>query len=444
MSLKHKLMDLARQFGVVGAGGAGFPTHVKLNAKVDYLVINGAECEPLMTVDQLLMQRYPEQLAETLHTLRRELDAKEVIIGIKAKHKGIIEVLEQAVRTFDRIRVAPLGDFYPAGDEYVLVYETTGRQIPQGGIPLECGVVVINVETLWNLWQGVEGKAVTHKWVTVAGKVNRPGVYRVPLGISISEMLTLAGGSTIEEYSVVNGGPMMGKLVHDLQEPVTKTTKGLLVLPNDSPVIVNQLISLERIIRQAQSVCCQCQICTDLCPRNLLGYKIHPNKTILAAGYQWSARTGGILGAMLCSECGACDMYACSMGLSPRRINQMLKSLLVNERVSSPNKGALVQASEWRPYRRIPTKRLIKRLGLLEYHSPVQWIDNSYEPNQVVLYLRQHIGVSSKPIVHVGEIVELGQQVAAIPDGMLGGNLFASLTGRVTEVTDTYIAIQKM
>lgn len=440
--MKNKAAELALQAGVVGAGGAGFPTHVKLNAKVEYVIVNGAECEPLITVDQVLILNYAAELADMLEQVRSELGAKEAIIAIKAKHEEAINEARNAVESYPNLHVESLGDYYPAGDEYVLVYETTGRQIPHGGIPLECGVVVINVETLWNLSQAKAGKPVTQKWVTVAGAVKTPGTFIVPLGVSIKEMLELAGSPTLSDFGVINGGPMMGQLVTDLTEPVTKTTKGLLVLPRSNPVIINRCRPLPAILRQAMSICCQCRACTDICPRNLLGYNIHPNLTILAASYNWQFSGDKISQALLCSECGACDLYACPMGLSPRRVNQAIKTELLKQGMKNPYKGNAAVVSQWRQYRRIPTKRLIQRLNLESYNSPAIMHDLNYRPGEVEIPLKQHVGVPAKPVVTQGDWVEVGQMVAQIPEeGMLSSNLFAGISGKVLEVTNEKIRI---
>ena len=442
--MEVKYSKLAEESGVVGAGGAGFPTHVKLNASVDYLIVNGAECEPLMTVDQYLMEQFSRQICDTIDALRQELGAKEAVIGIKKKHPEAIAIMENALKPLPLVRIEPLGDFYPAGDEVVLVYETVGRQIPQGGIPLDCGVVVINIETVYNLYLASIGFPVTNKWVTVAGNVRKPGVYHVPIGTSIGEMVRLAGGATIADFRVINGGPMMGKLVGDLAEPVTKTTKGLLVLPEDSPVVVNRTMPLDRIIRQAQSVCCQCHFCTDLCPRHLLGYAIQPNKTILSAGYSMMVDTQEISrNALLCSECGACDLFGCPMGLSPRRVNQFLKGELAKKRVPPPDKGKAVTADFWRQFRRIPSARIVSRLGLTRYSSPVVLYKDDPNPDSVRLLLRQGVGGPAEPVVGVGDRVAAGDLVAKIPEGKLASNIFASIDGIVSEVTSAEIVIKK-
>lgn len=440
--MENEVAVLARQAGVVGAGGAGFPTHVKLNARVEYVIVNGAECEPLMTVDQVLMLRSPAELASMLERVRLSVGAGKAVVAVKKKHAEAVDSMCRACSVYPEQRVYELGDFYPAGDEVVLVYEVTGRQIPHGGIPLDCGVVVLNVETLYNLYEASQSRPVTHKWVTVAGEVGRPGTYRVPLGVRVSEMLALAGGAKLARFSVINGGPMMGKLVGSLDEPVTKTTKGLLVLPHTSPAVASRLRPIAAVLHQAQSLCCQCRACADLCPRGLLGYEIHPNRTILAASYGFQAGTGDIAEALLCSECGACDLYACPMGLSPRRVNQMLKAELLRNKAPNPYRGKPAVVSSWRPYRRIPTRRLISRLNLGDYEIPAELLGGDYLPERVVLPLKQHTGVPAAPVVSQGEQVEKGQLVAQIPgEGVLCSNLFSSIRGVVDSVTGQEIRI---
>ena len=437
----NAVAELARRAGVVGAGGAGFPTHVKLDARVEYVVVNGAECEPLLTVDQTLLIRDGERLAAMLEEVRQALGAQEARIAIKAKHEKAVAAGKAAVAPYPALQVVPLGDFYPAGDEFVLVYETTGRLVPQGGIPLQVGVVVLNVETLWNLAEAKEGRPVTHKWVTVAGAVKSPGTFRVPLGVSIGEMLTLAGGASVPDFAVLNGGPMMGKLVENLAEPVTKTTKGLVVLPRLSPVVQVRARPLAGILRQARAACCQCQECTDLCPRHLLGHGLAPHKVMLAASYGGSRVAAPLTAAFLCSECGVCDLYACPLGLSPRRVSQALKEELARQGVKNPHKGAPAGVHPWRSYRRVPVARLLPRLGLKPYARPAPAREVTWEPEQVTLPLKQHVGAPAEAVVAVGDRVEAGQLVAEIPAGKLGSRLFASLSGWVAEQTPTALVL---
>ncbi|MEN6460949.1 MAG: 4Fe-4S dicluster domain-containing protein [Syntrophomonas sp.] len=440
--MSNRMVELALNAGIVGAGGAGFPTHVKLDAQVNRIIINGAECEPLISVDKMLMLYHANELVQMAEKVRLQLGADLVSFAVKAKHVQVITELKKVIDYNNNMEVFQLGDFYPAGDEVVTVFEVTGLSIPEGGIPLDVGVVVMNVETLWNLSQAEKGIVNTHKWLTVAGEVECPGIYHVPMGIAKRQVLEAAKASLDDNVYIIDGGPMMGNLVQDLDEPVTKTTKALLVFPDDHPVIVNARRDINQMLLQARSICCQCRLCSDVCPRNLLGYHCEPNRTILDAAYSWSISNDGLTQALACSECGACDMYSCPMGLSPRRINHMLKEQLNKSKIPNPNKGSKPQPSGWRPYRRIPTSRLCSRLNVDKYFSPLKVYDEEFKSEQIYLPLKQHIGAPAQPVVKVGDSVKLGQLVAAIPKNVrVSSNVFSSMDGRVTAVDTQGIKI---
>ncbi|MCX7766812.1 MAG: electron transport complex protein RnfC, partial [Candidatus Sumerlaeia bacterium] len=153
---KDRIVKAIRQAGIVGAGGAGFPTYVKLSARVEYLLINGAECEPLLAVDQILMEKYAQELVKTAETLRQLTGARMAIFCLKQKYETARKALEESARHYKHLKLHLLEDIYPAGDEQVLVYDTLGLIVPEGGIPLQVGVVVINVETLFNVYQALD------------------------------------------------------------------------------------------------------------------------------------------------------------------------------------------------------------------------------------------------------------------------------------------------
>ena len=232
--MSENLIAQVQSAGVVGAGGAGFPTHVKLNAKADTVIINGAECEPLLRVDQQLMDRQAEKLLTALDLIVDQVGAERGVVALKEHYHAAAESLKRELPRHPRLSVHLLGAFYPAGDEQVIVYEVTGRIVPEGGIPLNVGVVVTNVETALNVLDASEGRPVVEKYVTLTGAVRAPKTVKVPLGITVAEALALAGGPTVSDYKVVNGGPMMGKIV-SLGSAVTKTTKGLIVVPAGHP-----------------------------------------------------------------------------------------------------------------------------------------------------------------------------------------------------------------
>lgn len=419
--------------GVVGAGGAGFPTAAKLKGQADTLIINGAECEPLLNVDQMLMIHYTDILTQTLATLLQLTGAGQGIIAVKGKHKEAVQALTEAISSKENIKLFELADKYPVGDEQLLVKNVTGRAIAPGGLPVQVGVIVLNVETLYNIAKALDGKTVTHKFVTIAGEVKQPVTVRAPLGISVGELLSLAGGPKIKEYLLIEGGPCMGKPI-TVGKPVTKTTKGLIVLPLGHPLAKDR--SLKKNLNLALSVCSQCRQCTDLCPRHLLGHPLEPHRIMRAVVYN-IADPIALPQALLCSECGVCDLYACPFGLSPRRINQFLKAELKKKKVHPKWKTAAIPA--WYEGRQIPVSRLLGRMGIRQYYKEAEWLNTEVEAKKVSLPLQQHIGEPAIPIVQTGQKIKEGELIAKIPAGKLGANLHASITGTIIEVNGKVI-----
>jgi len=219
-----------RRAGVVGAGGAGFPSYVKASSKAGTVIVNGAECEPLLQKDQEILEHFTDEVLEGLRLLMRSTGASRGVLAVKEKHRKLIDKLEAAVKGEKALSVKRLGDYYPAGDEYCLVYEVTGKLIPPGGIPIQVGAVVNNVETLLNMARA-DKTPVTHTFLTVTGAVKKPCSLRLPLGTSMSEAVNLAGGATVKDPAAMDGGAMMGRVVTDFSQPLTKTSGGLIVLP---------------------------------------------------------------------------------------------------------------------------------------------------------------------------------------------------------------------
>ena len=430
--MSDDILQKVKNAGVVGAGGAGFPTHAKLSGGVDTIVVNGAECEPLLRVDQQLMEYHAEKVARGLDAVIQATGAREGVIATKAKYKAGLAALGKVISK-DRIRFHLMDDFYPAGDEHVTVREVTGKVVPQGGIPLKVGCVVINIETLVNIADALDGRPVTHKYITVTGEVDLPRTIKVPVGTPVSWALNLAGIKNTTEMRVIDGGPMMGKLLENLGQSVSKTTKGLIALPADHPVIRKRTQSSEKIIRQAKSACIQCRYCTDLCPRFLLGHKLEPHR-IMRAIRNTESVPETLKMAFACTECGVCEQYACFMDLSPRTVNAMLKREFSSQGIK-PDQPPLQQVVEtMQEHRKIPVKRLIARLGLTSYDKPAPFSDEDVAVDEVKIGLKQHVGAPSKPVVEVGQRVSQGDVIAAAPLDALGATIHASISGRVTEV----------
>ena len=434
------LSNILRENGIVGAGGAGFPTYGKLSDKADTILMNCAECEPLLKLHRQLLKVHAHEILKAFALLAETVQAKEAIIGIKEEYESTIEALEEYIGEFPMMRIHKLPGAYPMGDEVVLIYEATGRVVRPGGLPIESGVAVFNVETVYNIYQAVwEGKPVTEKYVSVVGEVASPITVRVPIGMRIREVVEMAGGITTKDPVYLLGGPMMGSFGKDYQ-PVTKTTNAIIVLPADHTLVYKKTNRFKTAVARAASSCCQCQTCTDLCPRFALGYPIQPHLFMRAAANQDFQDLEPFLDTMFCSACGLCELFSCPQGLSPRTMINEYKNGLRKAGIKPPVvEAAPVKAS--REYRRAWEGRLLARLGLGVYDKTARLDDVSREAKEVKILLSQHIGTPAAAAVKVGDTVTAGDVVGKAAEG-LSVNIHASISGVVKEVTKDYIIIK--
>jgi Na+-translocating ferredoxin:NAD+ oxidoreductase RnfC subunit len=429
--------DLIRNAGVVGAGGAGFPAHVKANAQVEYVIANGAECEPLLHKDFELMLHYPERVVHGVKLLMQATGAQHGIIGVKEKNQRAIDGLNAAIDD-SRIRLHTLGDFYPSGDEYILVYEATGRLIPPQGIPLDVGIVVNNVETLYNISAAIDGTPVIEKFITVAGAVNNPVTFIAPVGMSYRDAIAVAGGASVTDFAVFVSGIMMGKLEFDLDLPITKTCAGLIVLPVNHTLVQRKSLPTERMHSIGKSACDQCSYCTELCPRYTLGYDVQPHKVMRSLSFTATGEDIWNQFAQLCCACGLCTLYACPEYLFPKEACDKAKVDLKEKGIKWDGPRE-VQPHPMYEYRRTPLKQLIQRLGIEEYDHPTPLQQLESFPQRVTMPLNQNIGVPAQPVVGTGQSVSRGELIADIPPDKLGARLHASISGRVTEVNGSIV-----
>ena len=441
--MNEKLINSVLESGIVGAVGAGFPTHVKLGGQADTVIINGAECEPLLRVDQQLMESEAARLLDALDLVVESVGAKSGVVALKAHYHAAVESLNREISRHPKLSLYLLGTFYPAGDEQVIVYEVTKRIVPEGGIPLNVGVVVMNVETALNVLDAYnEGKPVTDKYVTLTGAVRNPKSVKVPLGITVREALELAGGPTVSDYTVINGGPMMGIPVSP-DSLITTTTKGLIVLPKGHSLLLSLKKPLSRSLRDAAIACMQCSLCTEVCPRHLLGHRLEPHKMMRLAAYgSVCDEKEGPMNAYLCCGCRLCE-YACVMQLQPWKLNTSIKNTLGSKGIRNNLHAAPDHADPFRDTKRYPVSKLIRQLGLSEYDRPAPMEYKDYDFRKVTLPLRQSAGAPSLPIVSVGDKVTRGDMIAKIQEGKLGTNQHASITGTVAAVTESAIIIEQ-
>ncbi len=434
-----ELVKILKENGVVGAGGAGFPTYGKLSLKADTILMNCAECEPLLKLHRQLLKEHAGEILKAFALVAQVVQAKEAIIGIKEEYKSTIEALNEYIDEYENLRIHQLPGAYPMGDEVVLIYEATGKVVPPGGLPIECGVAVFNVETLYNVYRAVwEKHPVTDKCVTVVGEVEHPITVRVPVGTRIRDVVAMAGQITCENPKYLLGGPMMGRFGADY-EPVTKTTNAIIVLPENHLLVHKKNTRFTTSVARAASSCCQCQMCTDLCPRHALGHPIQPHLFMRCAANRDFQNVEPFVDTLFCSSCGLCEMFSCPQGLSPRTMMAEYKAGLRKAGVKPPKVEA-TEVSKAREYRRVPEERLLARLGLGRYDKEAVLDDSIRDAGEVKILLSQHIGAPAVVKVAVGDTVAIGDVIATAAEG-LSVNIHASKAGKVSEVTDKYVVI---
>lgn len=436
-----KLSEILRDNGIVGAGGAGFPTYGKLSAKAETILLNCAECEPLLKLHRQLLEQEANHILNAFEMVRATLGAKEAVIGVKEEYKAAIAALNEYIGAFPYLRIHPLKNAYPMGDEVVLIYEVTGKVVPPGGLPIECGIAVFNVETMYNIYRAVKHNLpVTEKLVTIAGEVEHPKTIWVPVGTKIKDAVSFAGKVTCENAIYLMGGPMMGNFV-SAEQPITKTTSAIIVLPSDHYLVYKKNTKFTTSQHRAASACCQCETCTDLCPRHSLGHPIEPHKFMRAVANQDTQEINAFLNTFFCSSCGLCEMFSCPQGLNPRSMMATYKAGLRQNGVKPPKREA-GPVVEDREYRRAPEGRLLARLGLKKYDVSAPLEEGVKDVKKVRIKLSQHIGAPAVAMVKEGDKVSKNDVIAKAAEG-LSVNIHASITGTVTEVTNTWIEITK-
>lgn len=431
-----------QQNGIVGAGGAGFPTYAKLDERAETIILNCAECEPLLRLHRQLLEKHAREIVETFHMIGQTVGAKDIIIGIKKAYKKTIEALNECIGDYEGVRLGLLDEVYPAGDEVVLIYEVTGKVVRPGGLPIESGVAVFNVETVYNVYRAMKHNTpVVDKLVSVVAEVNNPITVRVPIGCTIEEVVAMAGGVTTPNAVYFIGGPMMGNIGTGAQA-VTKTTNAVLVLPENHLIIQKKKSKASIDLKRAAASCCQCTMCTDLCPRHLLGHPIEPHKFMQAATCKDMQKTEIFINTMFCCSCGLCELYSCMQSLSPRSLMAEYKVGLRANGIKPPQGVEAKAVGPEREYRKVPMERLMARLDLTKYDREAPLDDDVVDMKRVKIMLSQHIGAPASAVVKSGDKVEMGQVIAE-PGKGLSVAIHASISGTVIEVNDKYVIIEK-
>ena len=308
---REEIIDRIKEAGIVGMGGAGFPTFIKLSPKdpekIDYVIVNCAECEPYLTSDYRRMIEEPEKLIAGLKVSLSLFPNAQGIMAVEDNKKDCIELLKRLTKEEKRISVKALKTKYPQGAERQLIYATTGRCINSSMLPADAGCVVNNVDTVVAIYYAVlEGKPLMERIVTVTGDaIKHPRNFKVRIGTNYHELIEEAGGFRVKPAKIISGGPMMGFGIFDLDVPTTKTASALLALSHDD------VSSME------PTACIKCGRCVEACPGRVL-----PNKLMVAA-IHGDEETFLALNGMECCECGCCS-FVCP---AKRPLTQTIKSM---------------------------------------------------------------------------------------------------------------------
>ncbi len=313
----QQILDSVRSGGLAGMGGAAFPTHVKFavnpDRPIDTIVVNGCECEPYLTADYRIMLEAPAPIVTGALLAGQACAADQVVIAVEDNKPAAIAKLREAAAGTN-VKVAEVRTRYPMGGERQTIPAVLGREVPTGGLPLDVGVVVINVGTATAIARAVlRGKPLTHRVLTVSGRgIEQPRNLLVPVGITYEELIDYCGGLTPDAGRIVAGGPMMGFALGDLDAPVTKGTSGIVVLTCDD------------VSKPEETPCVRCGRCVDVCPLRLVATKM----AMAARSQDWELARKYHIRA--CCECGCCA-YACPAGIPLTQLIRMGKAQMPPE-----------------------------------------------------------------------------------------------------------------
>lgn len=295
---KNELVAIIKEAGIVGMGGAGFPTHIKLTPPdekhIDSIIINAAECEPYLTCDHRMMLEKSNEIVLGLKIILQMFPGVKGYIGIENNKPDAIEAMRKASQNLSNVEVSPLKTKYPQGAEKQLIYSITGREVPSGKLPADVGCIVQNVDTVYEIYNAVvNGRPLTERVLTVTGEaIKEPMNLRVKFGTSIEEVIEAAGGFKETPVKVISGGPLMGTTLSSLATPVIKGTSGVLCLTKEQAKL------------EEESSCIRCGKCMDACPMFLNPTKL--NSLVLRGEYEEFEKIHG----MDCIECACCS-YVC-------------------------------------------------------------------------------------------------------------------------------------
>ncbi len=437
-----------RNAGVVGTDKLSVPTYVKLSSKADLVIANGAESEPLLHSEKSLLHEKPELIIDGIKIAMEATGAPKAVIAVRSSEKERMRSLYSLLKEEKNIDIFYLEDFYPSGDEPILVYEVTKKLIPEGKTPLDKGIVVEKLLSFAWMYQGYHGKPVTERPISVVGEVQRPQVTWFPIGTLYKDILNFAGGTTVDLKNAVvfDGGPLQGEVVKDLNIGIGKNTSAVMVLPKDHKVSKVKMKNLEEMILQNQGVSGDSSMMEDLCPRYQLGYDIHPSEVIKSLHFPLMMKPSSLRSAYSCNDCSLCEyMGSSTLNESPRLIyNEFKKNLARQEKKVFLKSGEKVNKVRLNyHYNKVSCSHLIKQVQVEKYDSFNRSILPKTNPQKVRVPVTRHKGTPAKPVVVEGQTLKMGDVIAFSPPGELGTTYHASIPGRVSEINDHWVEIIK-
>ena len=455
MSIENNILS---RLGVTGTD--------HINERCRTVIVSAIKDNPLSFAEEYLLQREWHKIIDGLKLLMVNHHAEKGIIAVSKSDRPVIADLRDRVEDCGNIDLFFIGDFYPAADQAILIYEITGQPFSGATPAALSGSLVYDLQTVINIYEAVtEEKPVTRRLLTCTGEVALPSLVLGHLGVSFREVIELCGGAattTIDEYVIFSGAPARGAVITDIDTPVTRSTTTITVLPADHELVKERSRTISTQIKKIKSVCNQCSFCTELCPVYLLGGKLYPHLIMRQIAYGPAEPEEVILGALLCSECGICEVFACPHKLSPRAVNKQIKERLkqeaqpesllsdkinghisghISDKISGHISGQLQPRSN-RDYRKVPFKRLADLFSVGPYAVPPKMELLETSPGQVELLFQEISAAGVLPRVKTGEEIAEGSLVAETKIST-GAGLHTSISGKVIFLSKERVIIRR-
>lgn len=436
----------------------------QINESCRTVIVSALKDNPLSFAEEYLLQREWHKIIDGLKFLMGNHHAEKGIIAVSKSDRPVTADLKRSIDDCDNIDLFFVDNFYPAADQAILIYEVTGQPFSGATPAALSGSLVYDLRTVINIYEAVTEKTpVTRRLLTCTGEVAIPSLVLGHIGVSFREVIELCGGAVIDEYVILSGAPARGAIITDIDTPVTGSTTTITVLPADNELVKERSQTLGEQIKKCKSVCNQCSFCTELCPVYLLGGKLYPHLIMRQIAYGLSEPEEVILGALLCSECGICEVFSCPHKLSPRAVNKEIKERLkqeaeaesllssqidgqINGQISGEHTNDLIsgqlQPRSSRDYRKVDFKRLADLFSVGPYAEPPKMELLETSPGQVELLFKEMSASGVLTRVKTGEEIAEGSLVAET-EMSTGAGLHASISGKVTFLDKERVIIRR-